>query len=38
MGEDYLERINKHQLERYYMKRLQLLGLVATIEPVTGMA
>jgi transposase len=34
LGGDYLERINKDQLQRYYMKRLQRLGLKATLEPV----
>jgi transposase len=36
LGGDYLERINKHQLQRYYVKRLQRLGLVITIEPATA--
>jgi hypothetical protein len=34
LGGDYLERINKDQLQRYYMKRLQRLGLQVTLEPV----
>jgi len=34
LGGDYLERINKDQLQRYYMKRLQRLGLKVTLEPV----
>jgi len=33
LGGDYLERINKHQLQKYYVKRLQRLGLVVTIGP-----
>ena len=38
LGGDYLERINKHQLQKYYLKRLQRLGLVVTIEPTTATA
>ena len=38
LGGDYLERINKHQLQRYYMKRLQRLGLVVTVEPAVAPA
>lgn len=34
LGGDYLERINKDQLQRYYVKRLQRLGLRVTVEPV----
>jgi hypothetical protein len=34
LGGDYLERINKDQLRRYYVKRLQRLGLQVTVEPV----
>jgi transposase len=34
LGGDYLERINKDQLQRYYTKRLQRLGLKVTVEPV----
>jgi transposase len=30
LGGDYLERINKDQLQRYYVKRLQRLGLKVT--------
>jgi transposase len=33
LGGDYLERINKNQLQRYYVKRLQRLGLVVTVQP-----
>lgn len=32
LGGDYLERINKDQLQRYYTKRLQRLGLKVTVE------
>jgi transposase len=38
LGGDYLERINKHQLQRYYVKRLQRLGLVVTVEPAVAPA
>ena len=38
LGGDYLERINKHQLQRYYLKRLQRLGLVVTIETAIATA
>jgi transposase len=34
LGGDYLERINKNQLQRYYVKRLQRIGLKVTVEPV----
>ena len=34
LGGTYLERINKDQLQRYYLKRLQRLGLTVTIQPV----
>lgn len=34
LGGDYLERINKDQLQRYLVKRLQRLGLKVTVEPV----
>jgi len=34
LGGDYLERINKDQLQRYFVKRLQRLGLDVTVEPV----
>ncbi|HRZ58438.1 MAG TPA: IS110 family transposase [Candidatus Paceibacterota bacterium] len=34
LGGDYLERINHDQLQRYYVKRLQRLGLKVTVEPV----
>jgi len=38
LGGDYLERINKHQLQKYYLKRLQRLGLAVTIQPATATA
>ena len=38
LGGDYLERINKDQLQRYYVKRLQRLGLKVTLETVAGAA
>jgi len=38
LGGDYLERINKNQLQRYYVKRLQTLGLKVTVEPVADAA
>jgi transposase len=34
LGGDYLERINKDQLQRYLVKRLQRLGLKVTVEPL----
>ena len=34
LGGNYLELINKNHLQRYYVKRLQRLGLTVTIEPV----
>ena len=34
LGGNYLEQINKGQLQRYYTKRLQRLGLRVTVEPV----
>jgi transposase len=33
LGGSYLEQINKDQLQRYFVKRLQRLGLAVTIEP-----
>ena len=33
LGGDYLERINADQLQRYYVKRLQKLGLTVTVVP-----
>ncbi len=35
LGGDYLERINKDQLQRHYVKKLQRLGLTVTVEPAT---
>ena len=32
-GGTYLEQINKDQLQRYYVKRLQRLGLTVTVHP-----
>ena len=34
LGGNYLERINKDQLQRYFVKRLQRLGLKVTVQPV----
>jgi transposase len=34
LGGNYLERINKEQLQRYFVKRLQRLGLKVTVQPV----
>ena len=34
LGGNYLEQINKDQLQRYFVKRLQRLGLKVTVEPV----
>jgi transposase len=33
LGGSYLEQINKDQLRRYFLKRLQRLGLTVTVEP-----
>jgi len=33
LGGSYLEQINKDQLQRYYVKRLQRLGLTITVSP-----
>ena len=38
LGGNYLEQINKHQLQRYFVKRLQRLGLKVTLEPTTAAA
>jgi transposase len=35
LGGNYLEQINKNQLQRYFVKRLQRLGFKVTVEPVT---
>lgn len=34
LGGNYLEQINRDQLQRYFMKRLQKLGLTVTVAPV----
>ena len=34
LGGTYLEQINKKQLQHYFVKRLQKLGLKVTVEPV----
>ena len=34
LGATYLEQINKDQLQRYFVKRLQRLGLNVTVIPV----
>ena len=33
LGGNYLEQINKDQLQRYFVKRLQKLGLTVTVVP-----
>ena len=38
LGGNYLEQINKDQLQRYYLKRLERLGLKVTVEPVPDAA
>lgn len=38
LGGNYLEQINKDQLQRYFVKRLQRLGLNVTVQPVTEAA
>jgi transposase len=38
LGGNYLEQINKDQLQRYFVKRLQRLGLKVTVEPATAAA
>ena len=38
LGGNYLEQINKEQLQRYFVKRLQRLGLQVTLEPVAAAA
>jgi transposase len=38
LGGNYLEQINKDQLQRYYVRRLQKLGLKITIEPPSAVA
>jgi hypothetical protein len=34
LGGNYLEQIDKDQLQRYFVKRLQRLGLKVTVEPL----
>lgn len=38
LGGNYLEQINKDQLQRYFVKRLQRLGLKVTLESATAVA
>ena len=38
LGGNYLEQINKVQLPRYFVNRLQRLGLKVTLEPATAVA
>jgi transposase len=38
LGGNYLEQIHKEQLQRYYVRRLQKLGLKITIEPMSEVA
>lgn len=38
LGGNYLEQINKDQLQRYFLRRLQRLGLKVTVEPVPAAA
>lgn len=38
LGGNYLEQINKEQLQRYFVKRLQRLGLQVTLQPVAAAA
>jgi hypothetical protein len=38
LGGNYLEQINKDQLQRYFVKCLQRLGLKVTLEPATAVA
>lgn len=38
LGGNYLEQINKTQLQRYFTKRLQRLGLKVTVEPLPDAA
>jgi len=33
LGGDYLEQVNKDRLQRYFVKRLQKLGLTVTVTP-----
>ena len=36
LGGNYLEQINKDQLQRYFVKRLQKLGLTVTVAPAAS--
>jgi hypothetical protein len=38
LGCNYLEQINKSQLQRYFVKRLQRLGLKVSVEPMPDAA
>lgn len=38
LGGNYFEQINKGQLQRYLVKRLQRLGLKVTVEPLPAAA
>jgi transposase len=38
LGSSYLEQINKDQLQRYFVRRLQRLGLRVTVQPATAAA
>jgi transposase len=38
LGGSYLEQINKDQLQRYFVRRLQRLGLKVTVQPATAAA
>ena len=33
LGGEYLERIHKDQLQKYYIRRLQRLGLTVSVQP-----
>ena len=33
LGGNYMDKINKEQLQRHFMKRLQKLGFNVTLEP-----
>jgi len=38
LGGNYLEQINKEQLQRYFLKRLHRLGLQVIVQPATAVA
>ena len=38
LGGNYLEQLNQEQLQHYFVKRLQRLGLKVTLEPATAVA